>query len=128
MEHSLKSVSDVMRAGVLSVAESTSLRAVARVMHEHHVHGVLVVGDDGELLGWVTARGLLARRDEDWRRAKAGATISEPCVRVAPSATVSSAIKTMVDAAATHLVVARPKSRMPDGVVSDIDLVAYLAR
>ena len=95
MEHSLKAVADVMRPGVLSVSESSSLRAVAQVMHEHRVHGVLVVADDGELLGWVTARGLLAHRDEDWRRIKAGKSIGEPCVRVAPSVTVSSAIETM---------------------------------
>jgi CBS domain-containing protein len=128
MEHSLKTVADVMRPGVLSVSESSTLRAVAQVMHEHRVHGVLVVADDGELLGWVTARGLLAHRDEDWRRIKAGKSIGEPCVRVVPSATVSSAIETMAGTDATRLVVVRPGSHMPDGVVSDLDLVAYLAR
>ena len=128
MDHSLKTVADVMRHGVLTVSESSSLRAVAQVMHEHRVHGVLVVGDGGDPLGWVTARGLLAHRGEDWRRIKAGAAIGEPCVRVAPSASVGSAIDTMAGAEATHLVVMRPGCRTPDGVVSDLDLVAYLAR
>lgn len=128
MQESLKSVSDVMRCGVVSVSESTSLAGVARVMREHHVHGVLVIGDDGELLGWVTARGLLGHRAADWRRVDARQAISEPCVRVVPSASVPEAIDALLGAEATHLAVMRPGSRTPDGVVSDIDLVAHLSR
>lgn len=127
MRESLKSISDVMRSGVVSVAESTSLDAVARVMREHGVHGVLVVADDGELLGWVTARGLLAHRSADWRRFEARQAISEPCVRIVPSASVATAIETLLGGDANRLAVVRPGSHMPDGVVSDIDLVGHLA-
>lgn len=128
MRESLKSVSDVMRSGVVSVSESTSLDAVARVMREHNVHGVLVIADDGELLGWVTARGLLGHPATQWRRLGARQAISEPCVRVVPSASVTEAIDALLGADATHLAVIRPGSRTPDGVVSDIDLVAHLTR
>jgi len=128
MRDSLKAVSDVMRSGVVSVSESTPLNAVARVMREHAVHGVLVVGDDGELLGWVTARGVLHHHAADWRHLNAGQAISEPCVRVVPSANVPAAIDAMLDAQASRLVVMRPGSRTPDGVISDIDLVGHLSR
>ena len=128
MHSSLKAVSDVMRSGVVSVSESTPLEAVARVMREHGVHGVLVVGDDGELLGWMTARGLLRHRAADWRRLEAGQAISEPCVRIVPSASVPDAIDTMLGAKATRLAVMRPGGHTPDGVVSDIDLVTHLSR
>ena len=128
MKDSLKSVSDIMRCGVVTISEATTLEGAARVMREHAVHGVLVVADDGELLGWVTARGLLAHHAEDWRRRKVREAISEPCVRVAASSPVPTAIAAMLDAAATHLVVIRPGSTMPDGVVSDLDLVAHLSR
>ena len=128
MQESLKSVSDVMRSGVVSVSESTSLDAVARVMREHHVHGVLVIADDGEPLGWVTARGLLGHPAAQWRRLDARQALSEPCVRVVPSTSVSEAIHVLLGAEATHLAVIRPGSRTPDGVVSDIDLVAHLTR
>lgn len=128
VERALESVSDVMRAGVLSVSESTSLKSVARVMREHGVHGVLVVADDGELLGWVTAAGLLRHLAADWRRLKAVDAISEPCVSVVPTSAVSAAVDIVLDADATHLVVMRPGSRTPDGVVSDIDLVTHLCR
>jgi CBS domain-containing protein len=128
MQQALKSVSDVMRAGVLSVSESTSLKSVARVMREHGVHGVLVVADDGALLGWVTARGLLRHRAEDWRRLEASDAISEPCVSVAPTSGVSVAVDALLEADATHLVVMRPGTRTPDGVVADIDLVTHPCR
>ena len=128
MQQSLKVVSDIMKSGVISISETTSLKATARVMHEHRVHGVLVVADDGELLGWVTARGVLRHRGSDWRRLKAGDAISESCVSIAPSASVSGAIDALLDADVTRLVVLRPGSRTPDGVVSDADLVAHLSR
>ena len=128
MLQSLKVVSDIMKSGVISISETTSLKATARVMREHRVHGVLVVADDGELLGWVTARGVLRHRESDWRRLKAGEAISEPCISIAPSASVTSAIDALLDADVTRLVVLRPGSRTPDGVVSDADLVAHLSR
>jgi CBS domain-containing protein len=64
----------------------------------------------------------------DWRRLKAGEAISEPCIRVAASSRVPAAIVAMLEAGASHLVVIRPGSRTPDGVVSDLDLVSHLSR
>lgn len=128
MHESMKAVSDVMRCGVVSVSESTTLEVVGRVMREHGVHGVLVVADDGELVGWVTANGLLRHRAADWYRVQARQAISEPCVHIVPSASVPDAIDAMLDAEATRLAVVRPGSHTPDGVVSDIDLVTHLSR
>lgn len=128
MEQALNSVSDVMRAGVLSVSDSTSLTNVARVMREHGVHGVLVVSSDGEACGWITAQGLLSHGAADWRHLRAGEAISEPCVGVAPSSSVPAAVDAMLAAATSRLLVMRPGSRTPDGVVTDLDLVSHLSR
>ncbi len=127
MDRSLESVAEVMRAGVLSVTGRTSLAAAARVMREHGVHGVLVVGDEHELLGWVTARGLLRHSAEDWRRLPAADAISEPCVAVVPSASIRDAIDAMTGADASHLAVVRPGGGAPEGVIADIDVVAHLS-
>ena len=117
-----------MRHGVVSVSQSATLDAVARAMREHAVHGVLVVADDGELLGWVTARGLLRHPAVQWHHLGAGGAVDEPCIHVVPSASLAAAIESMVAGAVSHLAVVRPGSRTPDGVVSDIDLVAAQAR
>ena len=127
MKESLTLRSDVMRSGVVSVSGSTALDAVARAMREHGVHGVLVVAEDGELLGWVTARGMLHHSAADWHRLTAGQATSEPCVSVVPTASVGAAIDAMLADGSTHLAVIRPGTHTPDGVVSDIDLVAHLA-
>lgn len=117
-----------MRSGVVGVSRTAPLESVARAMHEHGVHGVLVAGDDGEPLGWVTARGLLRQPASEWRHVQAGRAITEPPVLVVPSADIGFAVKAMLDADVTHLAVMRPGSHAPDGVVSDIDLVAHLLR
>jgi CBS domain-containing protein len=127
MRESLNAVSDVMRSGVVSVSESTSVAAVARVMREHRVHGVLVIADDGTPRGWVTARGMLRHDAACWGRLKACEAVSEPYVTVVPSAGVPEAIQKLLDSEATRLAVMRPGSRTPDGVVSDIDLVAHFS-
>lgn len=128
MDRSLQCVADVMRPGVVMVSRSTTLDAVARVMREHYVHGVLVTADDGELLGWVTARGLLRHSQPgDWRRSAARDAITEPCISVVPSATVATARDAMLAADVSRLAVIRPGSRVPDGVVAEIDLVAHLS-
>jgi CBS domain-containing protein len=129
MKQSLQCVADVMRPGVVVVSRSTTLDGVARVMREHHVHGVLVTADDGELLGWVTARGLLRHSEPgEWRRSAAHDAISEPCISVVPSATVAAARDAMLAADVSRLAVLRPGSRVPDGVVAEIDLVGHLSR
>lgn len=128
MREALNAVSDVMRSGVVSVSESTSVAAVARVMREHRVHGVLVLADDGTPRGWVTARGMLRHDAARWGRLKASEAVCEPYVTVVPSARVPEAIQQLLDSDATRLAVTRPGSRTPDGVVSDIDLVAHLSR
>lgn len=117
-----------MRPGVVTVSRSTTLAAVGRVMREHRVHGVLVRADDGALLGWVTARGLLHRDAATWGRTSAGQAISEPVVSVVPSENVSAAIDAMVAADVSRLAVMRPGSDTPDGVVAEIDLVTHLSR
>jgi len=129
VKQSLQCAADVMRPGVVVVSRSTTLDGVARVMREHGVHGVLVTADDGELLGWVTARGLLRHSQPDeWRHSAAHDAISEPCVSVVPSATVADARDAMLAADVSRLAVIRPGSRVPDGVVAEIDLVGHLSR
>lgn len=128
MQHSLRSVSDIMRHGVISVSGSTTLDAVARVMAEHSVHAVLVVADDGDLLGWVTPRGLLREPAERWHHVAAAHAIEQPCVPIVPSANIAAAVDALLEGEVSHLAVMRPGARTPDGVVSEIDLVAAQAR
>lgn len=128
MKQSLQCAADVMRSGVVSVSRSTSLDRVAHAMREHEVHGVLVVSDDGQMLGWVTPRGLLRHPGTQWLHVHADQAIDEPCVSVVPTAGIAAAIDAMLGRDVTHLAVVRPGSRTPDGVISQTDLVAAQVR
>ena len=60
---------DIMRKRVLSVTPQTTLSDLARLLAEHHVSGVPVLGTQGDLIGVVSQTDLL-------RREHAGATVA----------------------------------------------------
>ncbi|WFU51289.1 CBS domain-containing protein [Sinorhizobium terangae] len=56
-------VKDVMTRKVVKLSPDNSVRQAAKLMFEHHVSGIPVVGDEGHLLG-VISEGDLIRRTE----------------------------------------------------------------
>src|ERR687897_504691 len=59
-------VRDLMRPGVITIAENAALMHAKRAMVRHGVHAVLVVGaDTGHPLGWVLDHGLLRWLEQD---------------------------------------------------------------
>lgn len=95
---------------------------------EHALHAVLVVADDGDLLGWVTSRGLLRQPAARWHHLDAAHAVDEPCVSIVPSASIDAPVDALLEGDVSHLAVMRPGARTPDGVVSETDLVAAHAR
>jgi CBS domain-containing protein len=125
-------VSDAMRAGVMSCAPDASATMVARMMATHHIHAVVVEGirDDavgGERLVW----GVVSDMDL-LRAARAGAegvtaremAATEP-VTVEPSASLDDAARLMEEHDVSHLVVV-DRSR-PIGVLSTLDVAGVVA-
>ena len=56
----MKTVGDVMTRRVVVAREDTPFKELARLMHEHRVSGLPVLGGDGTLVGIVTEADLLA--------------------------------------------------------------------
>ena len=53
-------IGDLMRPGVVTIAEDAPLLHAKRAMVRHRIHAVLVVGkESGRPLGWVSDHGLL---------------------------------------------------------------------
>jgi CBS domain-containing protein len=118
-------VSEIMTPGVVSVPEDASLLHVYRAMTAHSVRAVLVVGrTEGRPLGWVTARGLLGWVGKDESLACAREAITERATSIGPSATAREAVVSLLQAGVTHVLVRHSDDSMPEGVVSDLDLVA----
>jgi CBS domain-containing protein len=123
-DHLERPVRELMSAGVLVVSEDASLRQVYRAMNQHGVHALLVVGRSGGTpLGWITARGLLAWLDTDDSVATARDAITERPTTVEPSAPAREALELLSQAGVTHLLVSHRPDLLPEGVVSDADLV-----
>ena len=119
-------VRDVMRSGVVAVPEDASLRQVRRAMRSHSVHAVLVVGSaHGQPLGWITARGLLAWLEHDEGMLDARDAITESPASIQPSASVKEAVAAMLQQGVTHLLVRKSANGIPEGTLSELDLLAY---
>lgn len=124
-DHLETPVHQLMTPGVVSVPEDTSLRQVYRAMTAHSVRAVLVVGrTEGKPLGWVTARGLLGWIDKDDALASARDAITERATFIDPGATARDAVVALLQAGVSHVLVRRADDSMPEGVLSDLDLVA----
>lgn len=115
---------ELMTPGVISVPEDASLSQVHRALDVHRVHALLVVGArSGQPVGWVTARGLLAWLDGDPSLATARDAVTEPAIAIEPSATGREAVAALNQGGVTRLLVQRHAEAMPEGVITDLDLV-----
>jgi predicted transcriptional regulator len=123
------SVRDIMRPGVIVIADDSSVVQAQRALLSHEVHAVLVLErDSGRALGWVTSRGLLPWCDRDTGLANARDAVNEPAVLIEPSATAREAIDALQTANATRLLVSRSAESLPEGVIADVDLLRLVAR
>jgi CBS domain-containing protein len=122
-------VRDIMRPGVITIAEDSALVYAKRAMVRHGVHAVLVVGSDtARPLGWVTDHGLLRWLEQDMHAIAARHAITEPPRHIDPDVSAAIALETLASMpAVTHLVVGEP-GRPPQGVVAPMDLVDLVTR
>jgi CBS domain-containing protein len=118
-------VREAMTPGVLTIVEDASVRQARRAMQAHRVHAVLVVGSSqGRPVGWITARGLLGWVDSDESMAYARDAVTESPAWIEPGASVVEAVRAMLQPGVTHLLVQRRADRLPEGVLSELDLLA----
>ena len=122
-------VRDVMTPGVVSIPADASLRHAYAAIDAHGIHAVLVVErKSGAPMGWVTASGLLHWALRGSRQHSAGQAVCEPVHRVSPSATVAEAAEILSRPGVSHVLVAHHGDSVPEGVVSDIDVVRLISR
>lgn len=118
-------VRDFMRPGVIAVSEDASLRQAERAMVRHGVHAILVLGwTTGSPIGWVTARGMLQRISDDLALVPVSRGVTETPTYIEPSATAQEAVHALSAAGVSHLLVTRTPGKTPEGVVSDLDVIA----
>lgn len=120
-------VRDLMRPGVIVIAEDASIEQAQRALLAHGVHAILVVEHGGRPLGWATSRGLLSWCNRDVALHAARDAVSEAALAVEPWSTAEEALAVLLRTGASRLLVARTADGLPEGVVADLDLLAVLA-
>jgi CBS domain-containing protein len=122
-----RALRDLMTPGVVALPDSASLRSVFLAMRAHRVHAVLVVGHaDAAPLGWVTSRALLEHASTELALYSARDAVDEAAVMLPPGATAAEAIAQMRASGAGRVGVRDPTARLPEGVVTDLDLIGLL--
>lgn len=120
-----REVREIMSPGVMSVVEDASLQQVYRALVAHHVHAILVLGlTDGRPIGWVTATGLLGWIGADASMRPARDAVTEEPATIEPSATAAEAVAVLSRPGISRLLVQRGPGVLPEGVVTEMDLVA----
>ena len=120
-------VREVMHPGIFICAPESPVRYAAGLMARHHVHAIVVWGDDEEGGPWgvVTDADVLAAFGQSELEGSAGAIAQTPMITVSASDGVLRAAELMRRNHVTHLVVtARGR---PVGVVSTLDLACAAA-
>ena len=121
-------VRSIMSHGVVAVPGSASLTQLAQAMTAHGVHAVLVVdaGAPGPA-GWATSRSLIARLLEFSPYVPAIDAVTEMPTSILPSAPIADAIRALAAPGVSHLLVTTGPGAVPQGVVSETDIVRYAA-
>ncbi len=118
-----------MHPGVVSCTPETSLRTVAQIMAQHHIHAVIVTGvDDAD-----SGRDWRVVTDIDVLRASSGDLDAQEALGIAATElpaieadeTLPRASQVMADHEVTHLVVVDGNRAV--GVVSSLDVAGILA-
>ncbi|HZQ16380.1 MAG TPA: CBS domain-containing protein [Gaiellaceae bacterium] len=118
-------VGEAMTPGVLTCLPVTPLRDVARMMARHHVHAIVVFGNDDRLHPW----GVVSDLDlvgAIGTHTNAGSVAASPVVTVTPDASLLDAARLMEENQTQHLLVTSERG-LPVGVISTLDVARAFA-
>lgn len=117
-------VRSFMRSGVVVVPEEASVRRAQQAMLAHDVGAVLVVGRvDGRPLGWVTDRDLLDCFNADTALMRVSTLVVHPPETIEPGATAAQAAVALTRSPGAPLLVMRPGDVVPEGSVTERELL-----
>jgi CBS domain-containing protein len=123
-------VHDAMHVGVITCPPETSLGDAARMMNSHGVHCLVVadVGHAGRERPWGVVDALdVALAEAQGSAAAVGEIAKARVITIDSNASLHEAARVMAERRVSHLVVVRPATNSPAGVISASGLAAVLA-
>ncbi|ABK18358.1 CBS domain-containing protein [Syntrophobacter fumaroxidans] len=122
-------VMSLMRRGAVTCTENMSVREVAQIMVVNRIYYCVVVNEDHEVLGVISARSILRGFGMDLDRTKAGDILLHYTVTITPRSPLKEAINLMCRRKIEHLIVVsdHPGSKTILGLLHAEDIVARMA-
>ncbi len=124
----LHTVGSLMSRHPILVDADAPIADAARLLDEHHVHGLPVVDADGTLVGVVSQTDMLRARSTDdlwsrWPGLRVRHLMTSPALTIAAEVDVVEAARVMEREHVHRLVVVEGDGRTPIGIISTSDLV-----
>ena len=123
-------ISEVMHAGIVGCPLETPLTVVARLMARHRVHCIVGFGDvtedDTSVWGVVSDLDVVSALATVDAPLTAGEIAATEVVTVAPSDSIRHAAQLMRDHGVSHVLVTDGRSDRPLGILSTLDIAAFL--
>lgn len=119
--------SDVMIRDVITVAESTPIKEVARLFNEKKITGAPVVNAEGELVGVLSETDIIRKTNSigAWSPSTAGQIMTKPAVTVSPTETLQRICELMHNRH-IHRVVVADGSKI-EGILTTMDILKVIA-
>ncbi|MBK9314071.1 MAG: CBS domain-containing protein [Acidobacteria bacterium] len=119
--------SDVMIRDVITVAESTPIKEVARLFNEKKITGAPVVNAEGELVGVLSETDIIRKTNSigAWSPSTAGQIMTKPAVTVSPTETLQRICELMHNRH-IHRVVVADGSKI-EGILTTMDILKAIA-
>lgn len=119
--------SDIMVKDVITVAETTSLKEVARILAENKITGAPVVNAEGDLVGVISESDIVRKTNNigAWSPNQAGQIMTKPAVTVTPTETLQRVCEMMHNRRIHRVVVAEGKQI--HGILTTMDILRAIA-
>lgn len=120
-----KFVRQIMHSGVVGCGPRTPLTEVVRILSDTDIHALVVIGEDGEVVGILSHMDVLPYYGKDLSAHAADDVMTRKVIGIAPGARVSEAVDVMVTRRIHRLVVTEEENGKlkPVGVLSTTDIV-----
>ena len=121
-------VGQLMSSNPIVVSADAAVVEAARLLEQHHVHGLPVVDALGGLVGVVSQTDMLRARATDdlwarWPGLRVRHLMTSPALTIAAEAGIAEAAARMERERVHRLIVVGPDGQTPVGIVSTTDLV-----
>ncbi len=127
MEHvEDKKVKDLMTYGVITVPEYAKVINIIKILSEGHIHGVVVVGKEGESTGMVSEIDIPKAFNQDLGEVTAKEIMSKPVRSIDGDETIANAAQIMRENSYDRLVIL-DKNNFPKGIISITDIIREIS-